>query len=278
MTKIITATAFKGGATKTTVISLLGAACARAGLLTVMLDCDMQGNLTESVGLPKTDGFFDMILNNLSWRDGLVQVPKIFTNLDDAPLFILPGGVQTGNFKKFPGLNESIANQLAALDGWADVVLIDTAPGYDDLHAAMYATATDVILPTTMELDSVKGIKSSMDVLRASRDAGIRIPNILGIFPNRFNSKYTSHRNHYSNLHTLYEAECPILEPVMENVAFLDARDRSRSIYSHLETINALKLGQRYDKRAANRAIANFNESLATYVIQYVRESLPEVA
>lgn len=270
MTTIISSMAFKGGATKSFTTVQTAAASARAGLLTVVIDGDMQANAGKAIGVDSTEGFFKLLAGGSTWKRELVQAPFEFTNLQNAPLLVLPGGAQTGSFKSNPITVSVMAEQIALLRGWADVVLIDTAPGYDEIHAAVYAVSDFIILPTVMELDSIESLSQSIQMMQETVKGGGRVPDVLGIFPNRFNSKYNSNRSMYSQLQTTYRRSYKVFDPMMESVACLDARDRCMSLYAHAETVGNIGFGRRYDKRAANRAVKNFDDSLAQKVLSAV--------
>lgn len=272
MTLIFSSVAFKGGVGKTTMIVNLAAACARAGLNTVLIDADMQKNSTESMGVEPGTQFYDLILGGADWSDATVDVPTEFTNVDEHQFKVVPSSLQTGILKDHKDTANNMRHLIGLLRGYADVVFIDTAPGFDEIHAGAYLVSDYVLLPTTCEPDSLEGFVSTFDLLRTVTDQHGKAADVYGILPNMFKSKWNAHLRGYDLLRINYRRSYKLLDPILESVAFVDARSRCMSIYAHTERVNIRGFGQRFDKRAAYRAVKNFDDSLALGVLDLVKK------
>lgn len=272
MTVIISAPSFKGGVGKTTTIVHLAAACARAGLHTIVIDADMQGNAASMMGVQREDGFYDLIAGGKDWSDVLRTVPREFANTD-TPLMVLPGGLQTTTLKKHDLTVDNMVDLIGLLRGYADVVLIDTAPGFDDIHAGMYAVSDYVILPTQCEEDSIESLPDTFTLLSASLAVLPRVAQIMGILPTMVNKEVNAHLLGMDKLRMTYRRQYAIFAPIYDLVAFKDARTRQMSIYAHLETIPQTRgMGRRLSKPSATKAVEAFDNAIARQVIAMARE------
>jgi chromosome partitioning protein len=271
MTLIIAADAFKGGVTKTTNTIHLAARLAREGKRVVVIDADMQANASRALGVEPDDGFYQLILGGKNPSEVVRFVPLEFTNLPDHELYVVTGGLLTTELKKNKQTKPMINSLLRLFDGWADVLLVDTSPGFDDIHAGVFTVSDYMLLPTLCELDSIESLDQTFDLLYASALDGETVAQVLGIVPSRFNSKIGAHLNNYTMLQAMYRRKHRLFDPVLESNAFMDARGRCRSIYAHLETIRADK-GRRYNAKHAEKAIKNFDDALADHVVKLVNE------
>lgn len=263
--------AFKGGVTKTTTTVQLAGRLAREKKRVVVIDADMQANATRALGVDPTDGFYDLILGGKDPADVVQLVPLEFTNMQDHELYVVTGGLLTSETKKNPLTKPSIQEAFRLFEGWADVVLIDTSPGFDDIHAGVFTTVDYMLLPTLCEPDSIESLEQTFDLLFASASAGEKVAQVLGVLPSRFNSKAGMHLNALTILQAMYRRKYRIFDPIMESNAFMDARGRCRSIYSHVETIRD-DGGRRYNLAHAQKAVKNFDMEIADPIVALVNK------
>jgi len=259
MTLIISAIGRKGGITKTSTATNLAAACARAGLFTVFIETDGQGNASSTMGVEKSDGFYDLIVGNARWEDLLVQVPGTFTGVKNSQLYMLPAHDRTSEFEMEDDTSDRMSLRIQQLRGWADVVVIDTSPGLTNVHLACYLTSDYVYLPTLCEADSVESLRSAFKYIDQTRGiAGEKpIAQVLGILPNRFIVKQKDARENYGMIRGIgYMKSCPVFNPVFDGVAWHEARTDKLSIFAHAQRPASSWLS--HNRSAAREAVKWF--------------------
>lgn len=173
----------KGGCGKTSLAANLAGLTAAAGIKTLAVDWDPQGNLSRDLGLPRVDG--------LQLRRALE---------DGVPLPITPdpqrpnlGVVQSG-----PRLEEIIALQVArgsgapslaaqvhaslgaVIDEW-DLVIIDTSPGNRPLVEAAFGVSRGVVIPSRADEASYDGVEQTAERFQAVHDTLNPDVQLLGV-------------------------------------------------------------------------------------------------
>lgn len=162
MTRVIAVANGKGGVGKTSVCSHMGGLCALAGLRTLLVDLDVQGNLAEDLGFVSDDGA--SMVTALATATPPTVVANVRDNLD-----VIPGGPMlhgaTGILDAVEGSAGRVAAAsrlavvLAPLAAQYDVVLIDCPPGLRKLMAAALVAAQFAIIPTKTDGSSLKGLQ-----------------------------------------------------------------------------------------------------------------------
>jgi chromosome partitioning protein len=185
----------KGGVGKTTTAANLGAALARKGHATLLLDLDPQANLTVHLDLRPDQlpaGMFDVLVRHRPLRDTL---QKTRTEL----LTIVPAGLDLAGAEQ--ALSQRIgretillealeaaavaspaapaemalvagdsapapapAPQPAAIPSW-EFVLMDCPPSLGVLSLNALAAATEVLIPLQTEFFALQGLTNLMDII-----------------------------------------------------------------------------------------------------------------
>lgn len=278
MTLVISAIGRKGGNTKTTTSANLAAACARAGLLTVFLGTDGQGNADEIMGVERSDAFYNLIINGAKWEDVLVPVPDKFTGMKGARLLTMPASNMTAEVETHPDAAITMIRRIRQLRGIADVVIMDTSPGLTNVHVGCYLSSDYVYLPTTTEQFSVSSLDSAFELLeRAQKVGGATYPvaQVLGILPNRYNWKENDAREKLGEIKGGYKRKCRIFDPIENSVAWHDSCSRQLSIYALNESRNLTGLG--FSRPAARKATQQF-DAFAQSVIALVKPAAEAIA
>ncbi|MDP9487800.1 MAG: AAA family ATPase, partial [Actinomycetota bacterium] len=139
----------KGGVAKTTSVVSVGAALAREGRRTLLIDLDTQGQVTKSLGVHDDDalGLADLIEGEADLNE--VQL-KARENLD-----VIAGGRALAGVKRLVARRDMraemvLAEVLEGLNGY-EYVLFDTAPSWDILNVNCLFAADAVVIPVSME-------------------------------------------------------------------------------------------------------------------------------
>lgn len=155
----------KGGVAKTTSVVNVGAALARAGHRTLLVDLDTQGQVTRALGVHDDDA--PGLAELLEGKASLLEVQR--KARDD--LFVVAGGRTLAGVKRLVTKREmrpemALAEALNDLSGY-EYVLFDTAPSWDILNVNCLFAAAAVVVPVSMEGLAIQGLN---DFLAGVRD------------------------------------------------------------------------------------------------------------
>ncbi len=182
MARIIAIANQKGGVGKTTTAVNLAASLAMAGLKTLLVDMDPQGNASSGVGvdsraLEKT--LYDAIVGN-------VDSAQLLENTDISNLSLLPSN------QGLSGLEVELVGQqgrafylkkaLEPLLESYDFVLIDSPPSLGLLTVNVLCAAASVLIPIQCEYYALEGLGQLLNVVTRVREGlnpGLAIEGIL---------------------------------------------------------------------------------------------------
>lgn len=154
MTKIIAIANFKGGVGKTTSVLNIGAAMARAGKRTLLIDLDPQANLTNSLDVTVKDS--DTTIYKILRK---IDKPKALQVADC--LFIIPSSLElnkaelelSSEFKR----EEILGKLLKPYQTAYDYVLLDCPPSLGLLTINAFVAADYILVPIEAEYLALKG-------------------------------------------------------------------------------------------------------------------------
>lgn len=164
MAKIIAIANQKGGVGKTTVTRELSACCAIKGYKTLVVDCDPQGNLTQS--WVDTD-FYEATLSNVLIEPEAVRGKKseplpLSETIIETPvenLDLVPADIRLARFELQPDyLTLRLKNQLEHLRGDYDLIFLDCPPQLGKLLTAALYSADFVLIPCSADAMGLQGL------------------------------------------------------------------------------------------------------------------------
>lgn len=162
--KIIAIANQKGGVGKTTVARELSACCALRGYQTLVIDCDPQGNLTQSW---VEDDVYDVTLSHVLIEPESVGAKKseplpLSETILETPvnnLDLVPADIRLARFEMQPDyLTHRLKNQLAELDSGYDFVFLDCPPQLGKLLTAALYAADFVLVPCAADAMGLQGL------------------------------------------------------------------------------------------------------------------------
>jgi chromosome partitioning protein len=173
----------KGGVGKTTVTSNVAGLAALAGLRTLIIDLDPQGNIARDVGLEPHDG--NALLSALVSGAALPTITNVRPGLD-----VVPGGPAVADlaglmFSRSSRGGETLAASLRASLGAVsdsyDLILIDTPPGEKVLVEAALGVAAAVLIPTRADDASLDGLGRVAERFIVARETNpnLRLAGVL---------------------------------------------------------------------------------------------------
>lgn len=198
--RIIAISNQKGGVAKTSTCLNLGGALALQKKRVLLIDFDVQANLTILLGLRKTKSFYEVLESGNKDISGYIEKTK-YPNL-----YVLPSNSKMALLKrKFLGQHNFeylLRERLKAVKNNFDHILIDTPPSVEffTLNALMAANTT--VIPTSCEYLSMHGIN--------------QIEEIIGVIQEK-----TGREIDYKILVTMYNTE-----KTSENVIFTKLKNK----------------------------------------------------
>jgi chromosome partitioning protein len=190
--KVIAIANQKGGVGKTTLARELAACCALRGYQVLIVDCDPQGNQTQSWVdssvyeatlshvLIEPDSTRAQKVEPLPLVDAIVETP--INNLD-----LVPADIRLARFELQPDyLTHRLRNQLEDLEDQYDLVFLDCPPQLGKLLTAALYSADYVIVPCAADAMGLQGLADlSYTVEQVRKNVNNRL-QILGAVINLY--------------------------------------------------------------------------------------------
>lgn len=189
---IITLLNEKGGVGKTTLASHIAAGLAIRGNRVVLVDADPQAQVGLIMNHDKQPGLYNLLVRDMEFPEVLRPVdPKIYSTGDaKGELWLLPGNVETRGISQMNPNPFIVRERFAELDGWADVVVFDTAPSPSSFHTAIYMATDHILIPTNLTFLALDGVAYSIvhqEQARALREHNnLGTANRMGIIPTMY--------------------------------------------------------------------------------------------
>lgn len=210
MGKVIAVYNNKGGVSKTSTCSNVGAALTVLGKKVLLVDCDPQANLTVSVGVDDESlerTIYDLFKNYNNITKDLVTsvtVPTVFNNLE-----ILPSDITLSDAEiAISRLNyrEMILRQIIdrVRDDY-DYILIDCPPSLGLLSINAICAADRLIIPIIPDYFSLKGMKHLLSTYETVKSNINKKLEILGIVLVKFNKRKKLSKEIHQSLTEAFE-------------------------------------------------------------------------
>jgi chromosome partitioning protein len=162
--KIVAIANQKGGVGKTTITRELSACCALRGYQTLAIDCDPQGNLSQSwLDTEVIQSYLSHVLILPDEKDGkkIDPLPLTETILTTSieTLDIVPADIRLARFEMQPEyLMHRLKKELEAVESEYDLVFLDCPPQLGKLLAAALYSAEYVIVPCAADAMGLQGL------------------------------------------------------------------------------------------------------------------------
>lgn len=166
MTHIIAVANQKGGTGKTTTTAAIGAALQDAGQNVLLVDLDPQGSLTDALGVrnapPVLYEAWHALITGGDLPRGLTQVQPSGETLIPATIELAAIVLESVQADR----REYVVQDLLALCGAYDTILLDCPPDLSLLTLNALVAADAVLIPVTPEHMAVRGLKLLLTTVR----------------------------------------------------------------------------------------------------------------
>jgi chromosome partitioning protein len=174
--QILTIVSQKGGVGKTTTAVNLGAAFARHGLKTLIVDVDPQGSVRYGAALKRghaTHGFADYLNGTRPLRD--VILPTALPWLKVMLVGTVTDDSDHSDYTRRIGEGDLLPRMLEAARERCDIVVVDTPPGLGVITRRALASSDRVLVPLQCE---PLVLQTTPQILRGIQDAVARHPQL----------------------------------------------------------------------------------------------------
>lgn len=230
--KVIAICNHKGGVGKTTTALNLAAGLIRKGYGVLLVDCDAQANLTDTLRATPAAYLYDMLTGKAA-----VEPTKITESLH-----LLPSSLDMANADT--DLNGEIGREyllrdvLENLSSRYDYILIDTAPSLGLLTINALAAAEGVIIPIQAEYYALKGLKGLTDIISGVKKRINKRLKISGIIVTQVDNRTTLHKQVIDAIGQ--QATLNLFSATIRNsIAIAEAQAKGCDIFTYAEESNA---------------------------------------
>lgn len=176
MGKTLAIVSQKGGVGKTTTAVNLGAAFARRGLKTLIVDVDPQGSVRYGAGLKKghaTHGFADYLRGRRALKD--VILPTALPWLRVMLVGSVTEDADHTDYAREIAEGDLLPRMLDAAAERCDIVVVDTPPGLGAITRRALASSDRVLVPLQCE---PLALQTTPQILRAIQDVVAHHPQL----------------------------------------------------------------------------------------------------
>lgn len=180
MGKIITVYNQKGGVTKTSFVINVGAILADKGYKTLVIDLDMQANLTAGIGLEEYEYTSFNVLIDKTFDINKAIHKTIYENLS-----IIPSNIELSKadtiLNTTMGREVVLKKKLDKIKSCYDFIVLDTGPSLNLLAVNALTAADYLIIPLIPQYFSIIGLKDIMNTYQEVKDNLNENLQLLGI-------------------------------------------------------------------------------------------------
>lgn len=221
----ICVTLSKGGVGKTTTSVNLSCGLALAGYRVLLVDTDTQGQSAYMLGRKPGAGLTELLTGELTAKECILEARK--------NLWLLGGGRSLAGVKRIIdrksfGAEWALSEAMSTLDTQYDFIVIDTAPGWDQLIVNVLFYANEVLVPVALEVMPLHGLAEFLKSLGSIQKYRKEI-ELKYIVPTFLDTRIKGPQTLYSQLKKLYPDT--ICTPIRYNESLAEAPSFGKSIF-----------------------------------------------
>ena len=224
MGQIIAVTNLKGGIGKTTTVVNLSAGLALKGARVLLVDVDAQGNLAMALGVKPRRTLYEVLVDGARITDCLTPARPNLDLLaaDESLLAAQP------TIARRPDWSRVLDQALRPARNSYDFIFIDCGGSLTVLNLNALYAANDVVVPTTIEPFSIKGLEMQvLQIARVKGGSGV----LRAIVPTMYDSRTRQSVELIEQLRTRYGSL--VTAPIRVNIRLSESSAQGQSIYEY---------------------------------------------
>jgi chromosome partitioning protein len=230
-TQTIAVLSQKGGTGKTTAVRTLADALRRAGVRTLAVDLDPQGNLSDYFDLPPdAEPTIADVLAGRATATEAIHEDLIPANLSLAEAELMLGGKM--------GREMTLRRALAEAPGDYQVILIDCPPSLGLLTVNALVAADRALVTAEAQYFALQGVEQAMEVVELARDSLNPALELLGVLLNLADMRTVHSREALVSLKERF-GEQVFATVIRSSIAYAESAERAKSILDHRPDLGA---------------------------------------
>jgi chromosome partitioning protein len=231
MSQTIAVLSQKGGTGKTTTVRTITDVLRRAGLRTLAVDLDPQGNLSDYFDLPPdAEPTIADVLSGRSAIDEAILQDIVPANLSLAEAELMLGGRM--------GRELTLRKALAKAGADYDIVLIDCPPSLGLLTVNALVAADYALITAEAQYFALQGVEQALEVVELARESLNPELKLLGVLLNIADMRTVHSREALASLQERFGEQ--VFDTVIRSsIAYAESAERARSILDHRPDLGA---------------------------------------
>lgn len=221
----------KGGTGKTTAVRTLGDAFRRAGVRTLAIDLDPQGNLSDYFDLPPdVEPTIADVLGGRARAGEAIHGDLIPANLSLAEAELMLGAKI--------GRELTLRRALADVADEYGLILIDCPPSLGLLTVNALVAADQALITAEAQYFALQGVEQAMEVVGLARDSLNPDLQLLGVLLNLADMRTVHSREALASLRERF-GERVYGTAIRSSIAYAESAERAISILDHRPDLGA---------------------------------------
>jgi chromosome partitioning protein len=221
----------KGGTGKTTTVRTLADVLRRAGVRTLTVDLDPQGNLSDYFDVaPDAEPTIADVLAGRATAAEAIHEDLIPANLSLAEAELMLGGKM--------GREMTLRRALAKAPDDYEVILIDCPPSLGLLTVNALVAADRALVTAEAQYFALQGVEQAMEVVELARDSLNPQLELLGVLLNLADMRTVHSREALVSLQERF-GEQVFATVVRSSIAYAESAERAKSILDHRPDLGA---------------------------------------
>lgn len=225
--QIIAVSNHKGGVGKTTSVVNIGAGMALKGKKVLLIDCDPQANLSQSLGIEDAE---KSIYNALK---GEIPLPivNIEKNLDLTPsnLELVAAEIELAARISRETI---LKNLIKKVNKNYDYILIDCPPSLGLITINAFAAADSILIPLQAEYLAMRGMDKLVDVITSIKAINPTL-SLRGVFITQYDSRKVLNRDITQSVKDAFGEGLIFQSAIRNNVSLAEAPAKNQSIFKY---------------------------------------------
>ena len=221
----------KGGTGKTTTVRTLADAFRRAGVSTLAVDLDPQGNLSDYFDLaPDVQPTIAEVLSGRASSSEAIHDDLIPANLSLAEAELMLGGKL--------GRELTLRRALARAPDGYELILIDCPPSLGLLTVNALVAADRALVTAEAQYFALQGVEQAMEVIELARETLNPELQLLGVLLNLADMRTVHSREALASLRERF-GEQVFDTAIRSSIAYAESAERAVSILDHRPDLGA---------------------------------------